>query len=59
MTTTKTNNSALTVKLLSQKIQGHSYTDGYAAVSALDSTYGLTRDQRYQLSALIRAEYPG
>ena len=54
---TATDNS-LTVRLLSQKITGHSYVDGYAACAAIDSAYGLTDGQRYQLSVLIRAEYP-
>ena len=53
-----TNAAALTVRLLSQKITGHSYVDGYAACAALDSAYGLTDGQRYQLGVLIRAEYP-
>jgi hypothetical protein len=55
---TMTNAAALTVRLLSQKITGHSYVDGYAACAAIDSAYGLTDGQRYQLAALVRAEYP-
>jgi hypothetical protein len=52
------NNTSLTVRLLSQKIQGHSYPSRVSAIVTVERAHGLSSEQIAELCRLIRAEYP-